>query len=49
MAVSDYVRRLRGLIGNELLLMPSVSVLIQDDQKRLMLVRHALGIVEKRG
>jgi ADP-ribose pyrophosphatase YjhB (NUDIX family) len=41
MAMSDYVRRLRGLIGQELLLLPSVSVLVHDDSERLMLVRHA--------
>jgi ADP-ribose pyrophosphatase YjhB (NUDIX family) len=41
MAMSDYVKRLRDLIGNELLLMPSVSVLVEDDQQRLLLVRHA--------
>ena len=39
--MSDYVRRIRGLIGNELLLMPSVSVLVDDGRNRLMLVRHA--------
>jgi ADP-ribose pyrophosphatase YjhB (NUDIX family) len=41
MAMSDHVRRLRGLVGTELLLLPSVSVLVQDDDGRLMLVRHA--------
>jgi ADP-ribose pyrophosphatase YjhB (NUDIX family) len=41
MALSDYVRRLRDLIGTELLLMPSVSVLVQDADDRLLLVRHA--------
>jgi 8-oxo-dGTP pyrophosphatase MutT (NUDIX family) len=41
MAMSDYVRRLRALIGKQLLLMPSVSVLVQDDDERLLLVRHA--------
>lgn len=39
--MSDYVRRLRGLIGTDTLLLPSVSVLLQDDRERLMLVRHA--------
>jgi ADP-ribose pyrophosphatase YjhB (NUDIX family) len=41
MALSEYVRRLRARIGNELLLMPSVSVLVLDDHGRLLLVRHA--------
>jgi ADP-ribose pyrophosphatase YjhB (NUDIX family) len=41
MAMSHYVRRLRALIGQQLLLMPSVSVLVQDDDERLLLVRHA--------
>jgi ADP-ribose pyrophosphatase YjhB (NUDIX family) len=39
--MSDYVRRLRELIGKELLLLPSVSVLVQDQGHRLMLARHA--------
>lgn len=39
--MSDYVRRLRGLIGTDTLLMPSVSVLVHDEQDRLLLVRHA--------
>ncbi len=41
MPMSDYVRRLRQLIGRELLLLPSVSVLVLDERDRLMLVRHA--------
>jgi ADP-ribose pyrophosphatase YjhB (NUDIX family) len=41
MAISDYVRLLREVIGKQLLLMPSVSVLVQDDDDRLLLVRHA--------
>jgi ADP-ribose pyrophosphatase YjhB (NUDIX family) len=41
MAMSEYVRLLRTLIGKQLLLMPSVSVLVQDDDDRLLLVRHA--------
>ena len=41
MAMSDYVRLLRELIGRQLLLMPSVSVLVTDDDDRLLLVRHA--------
>ncbi len=41
MAASDHVRRLRELIGSELLLLPSVSVLVRDDKGRVLLVRHA--------
>ena len=41
MAISDYVRLLREVIGKQLLLLPSVSVLVQDDDDRLLLVRHA--------
>jgi len=41
MAMSEYVRLLRELIGKQLLLMPSVSVLVKDDDDRLLLVRHA--------
>ena len=41
MAISNYVWRLRELIGKQLLLMPSVSVLVQDGDDRLLLVRHA--------
>ena len=41
MAISEYVRLLRELIGKQLLLLPSVSVLVQDDDDRLLLVRHA--------
>jgi ADP-ribose pyrophosphatase YjhB (NUDIX family) len=41
MPLSDHVRRLREKIGTELLLLPSVSVLVLDEEGRLMLVRHA--------
>jgi ADP-ribose pyrophosphatase YjhB (NUDIX family) len=39
--MSDYVSRLREMIGRQLLLLPSVSVLVLDERDRLMLVRHA--------
>jgi 8-oxo-dGTP pyrophosphatase MutT (NUDIX family) len=38
-AISPFVKRLRERVGNELLLLPSVSVLPRDDQGRLLLVR----------
>ncbi|MCI0620133.1 MAG: NUDIX domain-containing protein [Acidobacteria bacterium] len=37
--MSDYVRRLRRAVGSEPLLLPSVTVLILDEQQRLLLVR----------
>lgn len=37
--MSPFVRRLRDLIGNELLVLPSVSVLPRDEEGKLLLVR----------
>jgi 8-oxo-dGTP pyrophosphatase MutT (NUDIX family) len=39
-AVSEYVRRPRARVGHDLLLLPSVSLLVLDGP-RLLLVRHA--------
>ena len=39
MAMSPYIRRLRDLIGNELLVLPSAAVLPRDDRGRILLVR----------
>ena len=39
MAISPFVKRLRALVGNDLLLLPSVSVLPRDEQGRVLLVR----------
>jgi 8-oxo-dGTP pyrophosphatase MutT (NUDIX family) len=39
--MSPHVRRLRELVGNELLLVPSVTVLPRDDEERVLLVREA--------
>ncbi len=39
MAISPFVKRLRELVGNELLVLPSVSVLPRDPEGRLLLVR----------
>jgi len=39
MAMSDYVRRMRRAVGSDPLLLPSVTVLILDEQRRLLLVR----------
>jgi len=38
-AISPYVRRLRELIGHDLLLLPSAGVLPRDDDGRILLVR----------
>jgi 8-oxo-dGTP pyrophosphatase MutT (NUDIX family) len=39
MPMSDYVRRVRSKIGNEFLLMPSVTALVFDAEHRVLLVR----------
>ena len=39
MPMSDYVRRVRAKMGNEFLLMPSVTALVFDEQRRVLLVR----------
>ncbi len=39
MAISPYLRRLRGRLGSDLLLLPAVCVLIWDDDGRLLLMR----------
>ena len=41
MPMSDHIRRLRALVGNQLLVLPSVAVLARDDQARILMVRHA--------
>ena len=43
MGMSDYVRGLRAQIGHDFMLMPSVAVLIRDDDGRVLLVRHVEG------
>ena len=39
MGASPYIRRIRERIGTDLLLLPAVSVLVWDEQDRLLLVR----------
>ena len=39
MAISPYIRRLRELVGTDLLVLPSVAVLPRDDTGRVLLVR----------
>jgi 8-oxo-dGTP diphosphatase len=41
MAISDYLRGIRRHVGNDLVLLPSVTVLLWDDVGRLMLMREA--------
>lgn len=40
MATSDYVRRLRGKVGHDLLLLPGASAMIFDDAGRVLLHRR---------
>ncbi len=40
MAISPHVVQLRSKIGSELLLLPSVTVLIRNDRDQILLVRH---------
>ena len=40
MAISDYLRSLRNRIGRELVLLPSVAVMVRDTAGRLLLVRN---------
>jgi len=39
MAIAPYIRRLRELVGTELLVLPSVAVLPRDGASRVLLVR----------
>ena len=41
MGIAAHIARLRAVVGHELLLVPSVSVLPADEAGRLLLVRHA--------
>ena len=41
MGIAAHIARLRAVIGHELLLVPSVSVLPVDEAGRVLLVRHA--------
>jgi ADP-ribose pyrophosphatase YjhB (NUDIX family) len=41
MTMSPYVRRLRALVGHDLLLLPSVTVVPRDDRGQVLLVRRA--------
>lgn len=39
--ISDYLRRLREIVGRELLVLPSVTAAVLDDDRRILLVRVA--------
>ena len=41
MGIAAHLARLRSVVGYELLLLPSVSVLPVDEAGRILLVRHA--------
>jgi ADP-ribose pyrophosphatase YjhB (NUDIX family) len=41
MPISEYLRRLRDKVGNDLLVMPAVAVMVLDAKERLLLVRDA--------
>lgn len=45
MPISDYLKRLRAKVSNELLLVPSVTGIVYDEQGRILLARHAEGEV----
>jgi ADP-ribose pyrophosphatase YjhB (NUDIX family) len=39
--MSDYIQNIRSKVGHKLLLLPSVTVLVFDEQDRVLLVRHS--------
>ena len=41
MSISSYIKKLRQHIGNELLILPSVTAIIFDEDNRVLLARHA--------
>jgi len=41
MAISEYLKNLRHVMGTELLQMAGVNVILRDEQERVLLVRHA--------
>lgn len=41
MAMSQYLQRLRSVVGRELLVLPSVTGIVFDDDNRILLVRQA--------
>lgn len=45
MPMSEYWKGVRGRVGHGLLLVPSVTAIIYDEQDRILLVRHVEGDV----
>src|SRR5262249_8673477 len=45
MPMSTYWKRVRDRVGHDLLLIPSVTAIVHDEQQRILLVRHAEGQV----
>jgi len=41
MPMSEYLRRLRDKVGNDLMVLPAVAVMVLDADRRLLLVRDA--------
>jgi ADP-ribose pyrophosphatase YjhB (NUDIX family) len=39
--MSDYLRNLRSKVGHELILMPSVTMIVRDDRGRILLTKNA--------
>jgi 8-oxo-dGTP pyrophosphatase MutT (NUDIX family) len=43
MGMSDYMRRLREMVGHDYVLVPCAGALIRDEAGRVLLVRHVEG------
>src|SRR5262249_13715290 len=43
MPISGHLARLRAQVGQQLLVLPSVTAAVRDDAGRLLLVRHSNG------
>lgn len=41
MPISDYLRNIRSKVGHDLLLMPSVTMVVRDDRGRILLTKNA--------
>jgi 8-oxo-dGTP pyrophosphatase MutT (NUDIX family) len=41
MPISPYLRSLRAKVGHDLLVLPSVTIIVWDEQRRILLIRHA--------
>jgi 8-oxo-dGTP pyrophosphatase MutT (NUDIX family) len=40
MAMSPHVKRLRAVLGSELIVLPSATGIVRDDRNRILLLRH---------